>query len=93
MVLTNVCWLGLLRDIPREVHQSYATSIAPSTGVINPFLNKLYILSKHIFLRYFANINVVLNVTTSNFQRMIAKNSANTLSVCLLNVVINAYAA
>lgn len=39
MVLTNFCWLGLLRVVLREVHQSYAPSIVLFTGVIKDFLN------------------------------------------------------
>lgn len=50
MVLTNFCWLGLLRVVLREVHQSYALSILRVTEVIKDFLNKILVTSKNTFL-------------------------------------------
>jgi len=67
MVLTNVCWLGLLRDCPRGFHQSYALSIARITGVIKAFLSKFYILSNGIFGGIFVLHFVVLKVTNGVF--------------------------
>jgi hypothetical protein len=53
MVLTNFCWLGLLRDVLCEGHQSYELSIAPFTGVVKGVLNKFCSTTEIVLLGIF----------------------------------------